>query len=137
MTGLAFADTNILLYMYDSREPLKQAKAATAFREHWSAGTLVISTQVIQEFYSVAIGKLALHASRAREIVSDLCELRVVTVTTEVILRATEIAPRLKLSFWDALIISAAEAAGASLLLTEDLSHGHSYLGIRAHNPFR
>ena len=78
--------------------------------------------QVLQEFYVCVTAKLALPAAQARELVSDLCELRVVAVANEQILRAAEIAPRIKLSFWDALILSAAEAAGASLLLTEDLS---------------
>ena len=58
-----------------------------------------------------------------------------VTIANTQILRAAELAPKLKLAFWDALILSAAEAAGASLLLMEDFSHGHSYLGMRAMNP--
>jgi predicted nucleic acid-binding protein len=136
MSDLAFFDTNILLYMYDRRDAVKRSKAAAVFGEHLAARTLVISAQVLQEFYLCATTKLSLPAAQARALISDFSDLRVVTVAAAQILRAAEIAPRLKLSFWDALIVSAAESAGASLLLTEDLSHGHSYLGVRARNPF-
>jgi len=136
MSELAFFDTNVLLYMYDRRDAVKRSRAAEAFRQHLQDRTIVISTQVIQEFYVCATTKLSLPASQARELISDLTELRVVTVESKQIQRAAEIAPRFKISFWDALILSAAEAAGTPLLLTEDFSHGHSYLGIRAVNPF-
>lgn len=137
MSELAFFDTNILLYMYDRRDERKRSRAAATFREHFEARTLVISTQVLQEFYVCATAKLSLQPAVARELVADFCELPVVAINSKNILRATEIAPRFKLSFWDALILSAAEAAGAALVFTEDLSHGHSYFGIRALNPFR
>ena len=136
MSDLAFFDTNVLLYMYDRRDSAKRSRAAAAFQRHFHDGTIVISTQVLQEFYVCATAKLSLPPSRARELISDLAELPVVNNESSQILRAADISARLKLSFWDALILSAAEAAGANLLLTEDLSHGRSYHGVRAVNPF-
>jgi predicted nucleic acid-binding protein len=36
---------------------------------------------------------------------------------------------------WDALIIAAASADGATELLTEDLQHGQTIEGVRISNP--
>ena len=97
----------------------------------------MISTQVIQEFYSAGTRKLGLEPSRAYELLVDLCRLRVVSIGCSHILRATEIERRFAVSFWDALILSAAQAAGASLLFSEDLQHGQKYGEVQVQNPFQ
>ena len=108
MTESRFLDTNILLYLYDRRDERKRRRAAEIFRDCWEAKTLVISTQVIPEFYSPGTRKLGLDSSRAHELVADFCHLSVVNVGCSHILRATEIERRFAVSFWDALILSAA-----------------------------
>jgi predicted nucleic acid-binding protein len=40
------------------------------------------------------------------------------------------------LSFWDALVVSAANRAGCAYLLTEDLEDGSEFEGTRVVNPF-
>jgi predicted nucleic acid-binding protein len=40
------------------------------------------------------------------------------------------------LSFYDALIVSAAAEARCTVLLTEDLQHGSRFLGVTVQNPF-
>jgi predicted nucleic acid-binding protein len=137
MTEFRFLDTNILLYLYDRRDERKRRRAAEIFRECWEARTLVISTQVIQEFYAAGTRKLGLKPSRAYELLVDLCRLRVVSIGCSHILRATEIEGRFAVSFWDALILSAAQAAGASLLYSEDLQHGQKYGEVQVQNPFQ
>ena len=136
MNKITFFDTNVLLYMFDKRDVGKRRQAANAFRQHFQAGTLVISTQVIQEFYFAVTRKLSLLPGRAKQLIGDLCDLRVVTIGTANILRAADMSQRFKLSFWDGLILAAAEEADASVLFTEDLNHGQTYAGIRVVNPF-
>jgi predicted nucleic acid-binding protein len=136
MSRITFFDTNILLYMFDRRDVVKRRLAAEAFRKHFQAQTLVVSTQVIQEFYFAATRKLSLPPARAKHLITDLCSLRVVTVTSASILRAADLTPRFKLSFWNGLILAAAEEAEAKVLLTEDLNHGQTYVGIGVVNPF-
>jgi predicted nucleic acid-binding protein len=136
MNKITFFDTNVLLYMFDRRDIVKRRQAANAFRQHFQAGTLVISTQVIQEFYFAVTRKLSLLPGRAKQLIGDLCDLRVVTIGTANILRAVDMSQRFKLSFWDGLILAAAEEAEARVLFTEDLNHGQTYVGIRVVNPF-
>jgi predicted nucleic acid-binding protein len=136
MSELAFFDTNVLLYMFDRRDPVKRRMAAEAFRRHFNSRTLVVSTQVVQEFYVAATRKLSLPPAKARELISDLCKMRVFAVDSTCILRAADLTPRFKLSFWDGLILAAAEASGANVLLTEDFDHGRRYGEIRVSNPF-
>ena len=132
---IAFFDTNILLYIHDHRDLAKQQRAAQAFDEHLAAKTIAISTQVIQEFYVTATRKFSLSQERAREVIADFCEMRPVIIDTPQILQATDLAAKFHLSFWDALILAAAETAGATVLLSEDFSAGQIYGSVRVVNP--
>ncbi|MDP1620667.1 hypothetical protein [Sulfuriferula sp.] len=51
-------------------------------------------------------------------------------------IRASEIADTWQTSFRDGMIIAAAERAGATELLTEDLQSGQHIAGILIINPF-
>lgn len=137
MTKFRFFDTNVLLYLYDKRDLVKRMRAVETFRECLEAQTLVISTQVVQEFYAAATRKLGLDLVQAQNLVADFCRLRVVSIGCSHILSATEIQRRFGISFWDALIVSAGQAAGATILYTEDLQDGQDYGGVRVQNPFR
>src|SRR3982751_6309969 len=136
MTEFRFFDTNVLLYMYDQRNAVKHVRAVEVFRYCLQAGTLIISTQVVQEFYAAATRKLHLNLSEAHDLVADLCGLRVIHLQCSHILRATEVQRRFGISFWDALILAAAQAAGAHVLYTEDLQDGQDYDGVKVQNPF-
>src|SRR5690349_17459399 len=58
--GKAFFDTNVLLYMYSSADPRKQHRARELYREHARDGRVLLSTQVVQEFFVAALRKLKL-----------------------------------------------------------------------------
>ena len=134
-----FFDTNILVYLFDSDTPEKQAKARQRFETEAGAGRALISTQVIQEFYVTVTRKLAvpLEPQTAETAVIHLSALPVVGINTDMILAAIHRSQRLKLSFWDALIIESALAGGADHLLTEDLQHGQIIDGLKIENPFK
>src|SRR5687767_1288801 len=68
---LTFIDTNVLVYAHSATETLKQPVAQAALERLWAERSGVLSTQILEEFYVVATGKLrpAMHPSEAREVV--------------------------------------------------------------------
>lgn len=135
MSAKAFFDTNVLLYIYgeDSR---KRTRATALFDEHTQSGDILVSTQVVQEFYAVGSRKLGIPRPKLREIVIALLEFPLVVLTSLHITLALDNEVKYKISFWDALILAAAEAGGAELLYTEDLNHGQRYGAVLVRNPF-
>jgi predicted nucleic acid-binding protein len=133
-----FVDTNVLVYAHDASEPRKHPLARAALERLWATRRGVVSTQVLQEFYAVSTSpaKLAMAPAEAREIVRLYGEWPVVTLETELIVNASVLHERESISFWDALIVEAARVAGATRLLTEDLSHGRSFGTISVEDPF-
>jgi predicted nucleic acid-binding protein len=136
MSDPAFFDTNVLLYMYDRRDARKRRISAETFRSRLEAGSIVISTQVVQEFYVSVTRKLRLPSREARALAVDLCELPLIVLEAGQILRALDLEGHFRISFWDALILAAAEAAGARTLFSEDFTHGRTYGEIQVVNPF-
>ncbi|MGO4880577.1 MAG: PIN domain-containing protein [Bryobacteraceae bacterium] len=132
----AFFDTNILLYLYGGGDPAKRAKAAEVFHAQTRAAQAVVSTQVVQEFYAVATRKLGIERDVAGRIVRGLLDLPLVVIDADSILTALAIQERYQISFWDALIVAAADSAGAQVLYTEDLNDGQQYGQVVVRNPF-
>ncbi len=134
----AFFDTNILAYEFDSREDKKQTLAVDLINEWRPSGRMIISTQVLQELYVVLTQKLkpALKEEIAEEVIQNYSELDVVIGDPSLILNGIGIKRRYKISFWDALIVAAAQKAGCKILFTEALSHGMKIAGIEIVNPF-
>jgi predicted nucleic acid-binding protein len=135
MSGKAFFDTNILLYIHgvDAR---KKTRAAALFDEEMQSVNILLSTQVIQEFYAAGSRKLGIPRSQLREATLALLGLPIVVVTPVHIARAIESEQLYTISFWDALILAAAESGGAEVLYTEDLNHGQKYGTVLVQNPF-
>lgn len=134
---LRFVDTNVLVYLFDNDAPEKQSRARQLLENETE--NLILSTQVLGEFYVTVTRKLArpLEPDLAREAVDDLCALRVRSVRAELVQAAVRRSDASQLSYWDALIVETAVDAGASTLLTEDLQHGQVFDGLRVVDPFR
>lgn len=137
MSGIAFFDTNVLLYTDDVSSPRKQDRAIELFRAHLRGGTAVISLQVVQEYYFAATRKLKLAPEVAQRKVELLARAWVVRFHPEDVIAAIELHRLARLSFWDALIVHAARSAGAAILYTEDLQAGAVFGGVRVVNPFQ
>jgi predicted nucleic acid-binding protein len=138
MSVRAFVDTNILVYAHDLDAGAKNEIARKLVSELWETRSGILSTQVLQEYF-VAITKKVpnpLNVAQARRSVRNYCAWEVVLNDTQIILQATEIQEAHTLSFWDALIVSAAFAGNAETILTEDLNHGQRIEGILIQNPF-
>jgi predicted nucleic acid-binding protein len=135
--GKAFFDTNILLYTHSNSEPQKRAKALVLFEDYAGSGRLILSTQVVQEFFVTGARKLGLPKNQLREATLVLLVLPMVHIGGSHILRAMDTVEQYQISFWDALILAAAESGGAEILFTEDLNHGQQYGKVTVQNPFR
>jgi len=133
-----FIDTNILIYAYDRTAGKKHVIARDILLGLWDSGLGVVSTQVLQEFFVIVTRKIPnpLTVRKAKEIVADFLKWQVVINDGESILTAIELVEKHHFSFWDSLIIDAALKSDATVLLSEDLSHGRTVNGLRIKNPF-
>ncbi len=133
-----FVDTNVLIYAHDLDAGDKHAIASDILRDLWSTRLGMLSTQVLQEFYVNVTRKIPSSLARpvARRIVRSYFAWPVEILAPALILRASDIEERHQLSFWDALIVTAALAGGAGKLLTEDLNPGQTLEGLLIENPF-
>jgi predicted nucleic acid-binding protein len=139
MSDKYFVDTNILMYAHDTSAGAKHERAKALVEDLWRQRSGVVSTQVLQEL-CVNLRRKAGHPvdlRTAREIVADYLSWDVVTNTGESILEALQVEEHYQISFWDALVVQAAEASGAAVLYSEDLSDGQTYRGVRVVNPLR
>lgn len=138
MNAKVFVDTNILVYKRDAGEPEKQHRAEAWMAHLWESRTGRLSVQVLQEFYSTVTTKLkpGLDPEDAREDIRALLAWRPVSVDANVIEGAWFIQDRYQLSWWDALIVSAAQIGDCRYLLTEDLQADQTFGHVRVINPF-
>ena len=134
----AFVDTNVLVYAHDSSALDKHDKARGIVTGLWETGGGLLSTQVLQEFLVTVTRKIPrpMSLAVAKDIVSSLLAWEVVVNDGPAVLRAADLMTRHRLSFWDSLIVQAAIDGGASLLYSEDLTHGQSIRGVTIENPF-
>jgi predicted nucleic acid-binding protein len=137
MNDRFFIDTNILVYANDLSSPDKQRRSREIVAEALSTRRGCLSTQVLQEFFVVVTRKAGVAAPNARSQVVALSDLDTVVINAELVLSAIDLHLIHGLSFWDALIVKAAGAAGCDRLLTEDLNHGQVIEGVRVENPFQ
>jgi predicted nucleic acid-binding protein len=139
MSDRYFVDTNILMYAHDSAAGERHARAKALVENLWQNRSGVVSTQVLQEL-AVNLRRKAkrpLDARATRDVVSDYLAWQVVVNGGDSILEALELEARYQISFWDALVIQAAQTAGADVLYSEDLSDGQRYGSVKVENPFR
>jgi predicted nucleic acid-binding protein len=133
-----FVDTNVLAYAHDASENVRQPVAASLLQGLWQSRSGMLSTQVLSEFYVVATRKFTPPMTRreARSIIDAYAAWPVVLVDPTLIVAASALEERHRLSFWDALIIEAARRGGATRLASEDLQAGRRIAGLVIENPF-
>ena len=139
MKERVFLDTNVLVYLFDADAPAKQRLVQNLLSNRELRMQLILSTQVLQEFYVSVTRKLAapLDPDAAFQAVQDLAAFPIVQIDPPLILLAIQRGRKAKVSFWDALILEAALAAGATLLYSEDFQDGAVFGRLRIANPFK
>ena len=131
-----FLDSNVLLYAY-TKASRDAAKARIArqwiVREDWG-----VSVQVLQEFYvNVLRPPHDMGHDDAAAMIEEIADSRPVSAVDLALMRhALQLKARYGISYWDAAVIAGARRLGASVLVSEDLSHGQDYGGVRVLNPF-
>jgi predicted nucleic acid-binding protein len=136
MTEPVFVDSNGLVYALDERDPQKQVAAWSWREELWRSGRGQISFQVLQERYVQLLRIWPDRRTEARAEVCDLLAWKPVAVDVTILQLSWKLQDHYQLSFWDALIVSAAKATGCGYLLTEDLQAGQELDGVKVLNPF-
>ena len=135
-TVTAFLDTNVLVYQVDSKAPAKQRRAQTLTALLYQQNEAVISTQVLQEFYNTATGKLRIPSHVSEGLARSFTQGRVVQLVPSLLFAAMRRHASGEFSFWDALIVEAALSAGCKTLYSEDMQHGRVIDGMTLENPF-
>ncbi|MYE55398.1 MAG: PIN domain-containing protein [Chloroflexi bacterium] len=138
MTDRSFLDTNILVYAYDVREPIKQARAQEVLKQGIENETAILSVQVIGEFFTVVTKRILkpLSAEEAEQALDLLSILPIIDLDSRMVRHAIAIHRQHGIAYWDALIVAAAHRAECTQILTEDLNAGQSYSGVTVVNPF-
>jgi predicted nucleic acid-binding protein len=143
MSGKVFFDTNVLLYAHDAVEVAKRPVALALYKELLANEQLVVSTQVLGEFFVNAIrdrskkGKRAIATwDDAERVVTGLAGGDCYSTSPADYVRAIGVAAKHQVGFWDSLIVVAASRAGCERLLSEDFKHGRTIEGVRVENPF-
>ncbi len=137
MSDKCFVDTNLLVYAHDRSAGLKHKRARQLIEELWNSGQGVLSTQVLQEL-CINVRRKArrpLSVEETRRLVQNYLSWEIVVNTPASVIQALDLEARHKISFWDALIVQAAESSGATVLYSEDLAAGQRYGSVRVVNP--
>jgi predicted nucleic acid-binding protein len=139
MTGPIFVDTNVLVYCRDASEPLKQKQAMAWMTALWKTRQGRLSFQVLQEFYVTVTLKLdpGLPRGAARRDVRSLLAWQPVATDERVVEGAWVMQDRYSLSWWDSLIVSAAQVANCRTILSEDLQENQNLGQVQVVNPFK
>ena len=133
-----FFDTNVLVYTADNRDERKQRIARNLVKgalngrlDGW------ISVQTLSEFINSTLNKLKLPLDKVDGFLDFFDNLPIVNPDRALPRRGLEIKNRYDIQFYDAMMIAAAERAGANDFYTEDLNDGQLYGSVRAVNPFK
>jgi len=139
MSDRYFLDTNIFVYSFDRGSPAKAQRAAQLIRDALTTRKGVISYQVVQEFFNVALRRFSqpMQAADAEQYLSTVFRpLLGVHSSQALYAEALHLHAQSGLSWYDSLIVSAAIQARCDLLFTEDLQHGQRFGGLQVRNPF-
>ena len=133
--GKVFLVANILVYAQDKDSPAKRRRSREVIAALAVAGTGVISTQVIQEFYVAATRKLGVAPLAAKSVLHTFKVFEIVQTSPDLIEDAIDCSVLNRISFWDALIVAAAASSGCEVVYSEDLNPGQTIQGVRIENP--
>lgn len=136
MSGKAFVDTNVFVYLFDHRDPAKQRSAQELLTAAGAENGIVISTQVLQETYVALTRKISVAPDKALEAVRMMTAYQVISTDAALVLKGAHRSIKNQLSLWDALIVEAALEARCEVLYSEDLSNGQAFDAMTVRNPF-
>jgi predicted nucleic acid-binding protein len=131
-----FLDTNVLVYAADNADIRKRELARDLLRTQSSENEVFISTQVLQEYFVSITKKLGIEALTAKELLRSFERFGTVVIEPRIISEAIDISILHRFSFWDSLILAAADSIHCEILFSEDFSDGQIVRGVQIKNPF-
>lgn len=140
MSARYFLDTNIFAYASHPAPTPKTKVSLELIEAGLDSGNGIVSYQVVQEFFSIAFRKFPkpMSASEAEEYLNTVFRpLLAIHTSPALYVSALQIYRQLHLSWYDSLIVAAAQQAQCSVLYTEDMQHGQRVGNLRVDNPFR
>ena len=138
--GRYFLDTNIFVYSFDPGNPYKAKQATTLIREAVTTRQGIVSYQVVQEFFNVALrrfGNPMTHADAEQYLGTVFRPLLVVHSSVALSQEALAVFHNHRMGWYESLIVASAQAAECEVLYSEDFKHGHKFGKLRVENPFR
>jgi predicted nucleic acid-binding protein len=139
MSARFFLDTNIFVYSFDRTAAAKNRRAAQLIREAVSTRKGIVSYQVVQEFFNLALRRFAepMSVPEAEQYLGAVFRpLLAVQSSPALVSEALRLTDRHRLSWYDSLIVAAALEGGCGVLYSEDLQHGHRFGQLKVENPF-
>jgi predicted nucleic acid-binding protein len=138
MTAACFVDANVLVYACDVADVRKHEVATSLIDRLWREQSGRISMQVLNEYFAVVTRKLPklVEPEQAWKDVEELFEWNPLVIDTALLRQGRSVQARYRLSWWDSLIVAAAQLQDCSILYTEDLQHGVLFDRVRVCNPF-
>ena len=136
MSPAVFVDTNVLLYAYESSEPVKTARAREWISRLWNDRRGRISMQVVSEYHSNLTRKLRVPEEAAWDEAAAFFAWRPLPIDEGLLRRAREVQRRYQTSWWDSMIVAAAQLQDCLVLLTEDLQDGTVFGTLAVRSPF-
>ena len=139
MSARFFLDTNIFVYSFDQSAPAKARRAAQLIREALTTQKGLISYQVVEEFFNVALKRFSkpMQAADAGQyLIAVFRPLLAVNSSQALYAEALFLHAQSGLSWYDSLIVSAAIQSRCEILFSEDLQHGQRFGALQVRNPF-
>ena len=140
MSARYFLDTNIFGYAAHPAQSAKTRVATKLIEDGLDSGDGIVSYQVVQEFFSLAFRKFPkpMSAFEAEEFLNTVFRpLLAVHSSPALYISALQVYRDSHFSWYDALIVAAAQQANCSILYTEDMQDGRRIGELRIKNPFR
>ena len=139
MRGRFFLDTNVFVYSFDTAAPAKARKAALLIRRAADSGQGIVSYQVVQEFFNIALRRFPQPMAMAEAeqyLITVFRPLLAIHSSPALYVEGLRIAAKHRFSWYDSLIVAAALEAQCETLFSEDLQHGREIEGLKIQNPF-
>jgi len=130
-------DSNLLVYLVDGRDPVRQNRARAIVARAGTTGRCILSVQSLGELYVVTVRKGLVAPAAAQVVVDDLATLfPIASPTGDDARAAVAAAVAGRLSYWDALLLATLGRAGCLTVLSEDMHDGAAFAGTIVRNPF-
>lgn len=139
MNGRFFLDTNVFVYSFDRSVPAKARRATQLIRRAVATRKGIVSYQVAQEFFNVALRRFAqpLTVAEAEQYLATVFRPLMAVHSSQALYgEALRLSGRYRLSWYDSLIVAAAIEGQCSVLYSEDLQHGQRFGELAIEDPF-